>query len=261
MQVAVVFLVGGEPDGDRARGSDGQGSGDRAGASRDVIGHSVHGREIVARRIGDRAARRTALVVGSIHGDETQGHRVVRRLRRHHDRRLDGVEVWTITTVNPDGVAAGTRKNAHGVDLNRNFGHDFDPTLSGGYESGPGPFSEPESKAVRALVRRIRPNLTIWYHQPWGVTLVPCNHTGDVARRYARLSGLPPRDCHPYPPGSATSWQYHRFGKPAFVVEFPGRRLRQSEVRRHARAVAALAERQPGRVDGRRKHRGIHLHW
>ena len=241
-QAVVVLLVGAaEPAGDSRQAN--QGGRARIADSRDVVGHSVHGRRIVAERIGDADARRTALVVGSIHGDETQGHRVVRRLRRHHDRRLDGVEVWTITTVNPDGVEAGTRKNAHGVDLNRNFGHDFDPALSGGYESGPRPFSEPESQAVRDLVRRIRPNLTVWYHQPWGVTLVPCNHTGDVARRYARLSGLPPRDCHAYPPGSATSWQYHRFGKPAFVVEFPGWRLRQSEVRRHARAVAALAER------------------
>jgi hypothetical protein len=243
MQVAVVLVVGTASDGGRAGGSE-ETLGKRAAAERsDVVGRSVQGRPIVARQIGDTRAGRTALVVGSIHGDETEGHRVIRRLRRHHDRRLDGVDVWTITTVNPDGVQAGTRKNGHGVDLNRNFGHDFDPTLSGGYESGPRPFSEPESQAVRDLVRRIRPDLTVWYHQPWGVTLVPCNGTGDVARRYARLSGLPPRDCHPYPPGSATSWQYHRFGKPAFVVEFPGRRLRQSEVRRHARAVEALAER------------------
>ncbi|MGH2952816.1 MAG: M14 family zinc carboxypeptidase [Solirubrobacterales bacterium] len=238
-QAAVVLLVGAAPNADE----DGEARRAAAGARSDVVGRSVEGRAIVARRTGDDGAARTVLVVGSIHGDETQGHRVIRRLRRHHDRRLGGVDAWTITTVNPDGVDAGTRKNAHGVDLNRNFGHDFDPALSGGYESGPGPFSEPESRAVRGLVRRIRPDLTIWYHQPWGVTLVPCNHTGDVARRYARLSGLAPRDCHPYPPGSATSWQYHRFGEPAFVVELPGRRLRQSEVRRHARAVATLAER------------------
>jgi murein peptide amidase A len=245
-QVAVVVLAGTGPDADRGRDSRQASLGERAhaaGGSRDIVGRSVEGRPIVARRIGDAGAERTALIVGSIHGDEPEGHRVVARLRRHHAGRLDEVEMWTITTVNPDGVAAHTRKNAHGVDLNRNFGHDFDPTLSGGYESGPGPFSEPESSAVRDLVRRIRPDLTIWYHQPWGVTLVPCNHTGDVARRYARRSGLPPRDCQPYPPGSATSWQYHRFGKPAFVVEFAGGRLRQSEVRRHARAVVALAER------------------
>jgi murein tripeptide amidase MpaA len=31
------------------------------------------------------------------------------------------IDLWTIRTVNPDGIRAGTRKNARGVDLNRNF--------------------------------------------------------------------------------------------------------------------------------------------
>ena len=56
---------------------------------------------------------------------------MVERLR-HHSRRLRRRRtLWTIETVNPDGVAAGTRGNAHGVDLNRNFaaGLEADPAL------------------------------------------------------------------------------------------------------------------------------------
>jgi protein MpaA len=149
--------------------------------------------------------------------------------------------VITAVLLNPDGAARHTRRNAHGVDLNRNFSYRFDPHLGGGYNSGPHPFSEPESRAVRGLSRRVRFDLAIWYHQPWGVTLVPCNRTGHVARLYSKLSGLPPgRDCDHYTPGSAISWQHHATGTAAFVAELPGRDLHAREVRRHARSVAAL---------------------
>jgi protein MpaA len=186
------------------------------------------------------------LVVGSIHGNETEGRRVVRRLRRHYGNHLHGVDLWTIQTVNPDGVAAGTRGNAHGVDLNRNFAAGWKPIPpSSGYYSGPKPFSEPETRAVRVLLRRIRPDVTVWYHQPFGRTLIPCNRRGRrVALRYARLSGLPARDCFPTPPGAATGWQDEALKEKAFVAEFPAGRLSRGEVRRHARAVVRIA--QPG---------------
>jgi murein peptide amidase A len=214
-------------------------SGDR----KRVIGRSVDGRAIVARRWGDREAGRTMLVVGSIHGDELEGHRVVFELTGPRLRRLDGVEVWTVTTVNPDGVDAGTRGNAHGVDLNRNFPEGWKAIPpSSGYYSGPRPGSEPETRDVLRFLRRIRPELTVWYHQPWGQTLVPCGGGGRrVALRYARLSGLPARDCFPSPPGSATGWQRERQGAKAFVVELPGGDLNAGEVRRHARSLRQVA--------------------
>ena len=205
------------------------------------IGRSVKDRKIEARELGDRSAGLKVLVVGSIHGDETQGHRIVRRLRRQYSGGVKGAAIWTITTINPDGVAADERRNAHGVDLNRNFAHGFDPDLDGGYNSGPRPFSEPESRAVRRLSKRIDFDVAVWYHQPWGVTLIPCNSTASVARSYAHLSGLPAsRRCDSYSPGSAISWQHHRFRTAAFVAELPGRRLHNREVRRHARAVVSL---------------------
>jgi protein MpaA len=188
------------------------------------------------------------LVVGSIHGNETQGHRIIRRLAHHQARRIGaaGVELWLITTVNPDGVAANTRANAHSVDLNRNFPYAWKPIPpSSGYYSGPKPASEPETKAMRRFLRRERPDLTVWYHQPWGQTLIPCGNAAGrrVALRYARLSGLPPRDCFPSPPGSATGWQRAKLGEKAFVAELPAGSLSGSAVRRHAAAVARIAER------------------
>ena len=209
-----------------------------------AFGHSAQGRELVAHIDGEPGAHRRVLIVGSIHGNETQGHRVIRRLRRHYAGRLEGVALWTVMTVNPDGVAANTRGNAHSVDLNRNFSTNWKPIPpSSGYYSGPKPFSEPETKAVRRFLRGIRPDVTIWYHQPFGRTLIPCDRRGRrVALRYARLSGLPADDCFPTPPGAATGWQDERLDEKAFVVEFPAGRLSRGEVRRHARAVVEIAE-------------------
>jgi len=207
-----------------------------------AFGTSVEGRAIKFSRLGVPSADLKVLVVGSIHGDETQGHRVIRRLRGPYGKRIKGADFWTVTTVNPDGVAARQRKNADGVDLNRNFSYGFDPTLDGGYNSGPRPFSEPESRAVKRLSKRVRFDLAIWYHQPWGETLVPCNSSRRYAKRYAKVSGLRgTKECGVYAPGSAISWQRHRFGTVAFVVELPGRKLHAAEVRRHARATIAVA--------------------
>jgi protein MpaA len=92
---------------------------DDADASRGVrIGHSVRGRPIVARVLGSPRAPERVIVFGCIHGDETAGILVARRLVAvgpPSDARL-----WIVPSLNPDGVAAGTRGNAHGVDLNRN---------------------------------------------------------------------------------------------------------------------------------------------
>ena len=219
------------------------GASQRAPDPTEVIGHSREGRPIVAREDGARRAGRTVLVVGSIHGNETEGRRIVGRLR-HHSGRLRRAALWTIETVNPDGVAAGTRGNARGVDLNRNFAAGWRPIPpSSGYYAGPRPFSEPETRSVRRFLRRLRPDVTIWYHQPFGRTLIPCGRRGRrVALRYARLSRLPARDCFPTPPGAATGWQDQALNEKAFVVEFGAGPITGSQVRRHAAAVLAIAE-------------------
>ena len=214
---------------------------------RKVIGRSVDGRPIVSWRQGDPKGDFRVLVVGSVHGDERQGMRVVARLRQNLAGRggPKGIGVWTVKTANPDGTALGTRRNARRIDLNRNFPFRWDGSLNGGYNSGPRPASEPETRAIMRLSRRVGFDLAVWFHQPWGRTLAPCDAQRRWAFLYARLSGLGTGgSCdHGRYPGSAVSWQHQATGTTAFVVELgPGLQPR-AVINRHARAVIRLAKR------------------
>jgi protein MpaA len=209
----------------------------------EVIGRSAFGRPIRATVLDNPSTDRAVLVVGCIHGNEPAGLAVTRRLA-HRRTWIAGADLWILPDLNPDGHARGTRQNGRGVDLNRNFpagwrplGRRWDPTYS-----GPRPLSEPESRVARRLILRIRPRLTIWYHQPQSLVRA-VGADVPVARRYARMVGLPFRQL-PVPPGAATRWQHARFpGTVAFVVELAPGRLSVRQAALHARAVLRLARR------------------
>jgi protein MpaA len=205
-----------------------------------VVGHSVKGRAIVAYERGDPSAPVT-LVVGVIHGSEPAGLAVIHRLRTMP--LPAGVHLWLVPTVNPDGLAAGTRQNAHGVDLNRNWPVDWkhNGVPWDGYYSGPRPMSEPENQAMRAFILRVKPELTIWYHQPLDVVYGSDPHVV-VLKQYARLAGWPYRRLTA-PPGAATRWERKRFPNGVhFVVEFKAGPIPAGTARRHAAAVIKLAQ-------------------
>ena len=201
------------------------------------IGQSVHGRPIVAFKSGPRQAPLEVVVVGAIHGDETAGMRITRRLIQAPP--IPGVRLFVVPTINPDGVAAGTRGNAHGVDLNRNFPYQWQP-LDGGEYSGPRPLSEPEAWAAYGFIYLIRPDVTIWFHQPFGLIDRP---TGNpfAARRFSELIHLPLHRLPGRYPGSASRWQTHAFPwSTAFVAELPAQ-VSTPLIRRGTAAVRALA--------------------
>lgn len=238
--VVVASLAGGDgPPGPAPQPGADPAAGKTSGPNRLAFGRSANGEPLIARRIGDGAARRTVLMVGEVHGDEPAGRAVVKRLRRRPGR-LRTVDAWTVLSLNPDGHAAGRRTNDRGVDLNRNLpvgwsGHE--PPGSG-YYGGRRPFSEPESRALRRLVRAIEPDLTIYYHQPWGAVLLPCAGRAPAQRRYARVARLSTDRCRGQRlPGTMTRWQNERHGT-AFVVELEAGRLSARELRRNARAAA-----------------------
>ncbi len=204
------------------------------------LGRSVRGRPIYAIELGDPDNERRVLAVGVIHGNETAGRLIDQRLASGRPRKE--ALLWTIKELNPDGVAAGTRQNANGVDLNRNFPWHWRSLGTRGdlQYSGPRPLSEPETKIAQSLILRVRPRVTIWFHQPLGVVDASGGSVA-VERRFSRLVGLPLRRLTRYP-GSAASWQNHRLrGTTAFVVELPPLSPSPRSVRRYARAVVRLA--------------------
>ena len=202
---------------------------------RELLGESFLGRPIRVFHRGDPDEIRV-LVVGCIHGDECAGVRIAERLRTGRPRSF--LDLWILPSLNPDGRAAQTRQNARGVDLNRNFPYRWRRGPRGRYYPGPRPASERETRIAMHLIRRIEPDITIWFHQP--LALVDASGDVTIERRYARLVGLPLVHLDRLH-GTATSWQRHVLrGTEAFVVELPGGVIRPRRARRFANAVYRL---------------------
>ena len=210
-------------------------------SSHEVIGHSVEDRPIELRRAGDPGSATKVLVVGQIHGSEPAGRRVTRDLRR--DDVPAGVELLLVKDLNPDGLTRGTRQNARGVDLNRNFPDDWVRRGRPGksHYSGERPLSEPESRAAARLIDRERPDVTIWYHQALELVIEHPGVDRSLTRRYAELVGLP---SGPFKrlSGTVVGWQNKRYPSgDAFVVELGAGDLSRAGARKHVRAVHAVA--------------------
>jgi hypothetical protein len=91
------------------------------------------------------------------------------------------------------------------------------------------------------LIDRIRPDITLWFHQPQALVRA-WGPSRPAARRYAGYAHVPYRSIR-WPNGTAPNWQNHRFsGASAFVVELPAGRLTAESAGRYARAVYRLAK-------------------
>ncbi|WP_296605283.1 M14 family zinc carboxypeptidase [Nocardioides sp.] len=190
-----------------------------------TIGHSVQGRPIKAFRLGERGKPKV-LLISTMHGNEGHTRQILASLR--DGRPIHGINLWVLPVYNPDGLARHTRKNAHGVDLNRNFPYHW-ADLDGSYESGPRAGSEPETRAAMRFLRTIRPQWIISFHQPLhGVDTDTKSQR--FSRRVADKLNLPRKSfncggvCH----GTMTGWFNHQFRGSALTAEYgshPPRRL------------------------------------
>ena len=169
-----------------------------------LLAHSVEGRAIRGVELGD--GPRWVAVIGGIHqGNEANTTVLVNLLLDHFRDNLaeipDGVGLAFIPDLNRDGAAAGTRTNANGVDLNRNWDAGWQLDTYGPFGLVPGgggtrPFSEPETRALaRYLVDR--PFVAAIFIHSQGSVVVPGGGSGSVelastiarAAQYIYLAG------------------------------------------------------------------------
>lgn len=153
-----------------------------------TLGHSVEGRPIEVTTIG-RGPKR-CLFIGGIHGDEPEGLVTIDDAMSVADAHG---ERWTTTIVrdmNPDGTARRSRRNARGVDLNRNWpATNFTHRAGGarspsGHPAPSGPLSEPESDLVYGLIERTRPELVLVLHSSGSGPFVNFDGPAEEAARH-----------------------------------------------------------------------------
>jgi carboxypeptidase T len=223
------------------------------------IGTSVEGRPLWALRIGHGAT--PMLIDGTQHAREWISAMVTTcvadRLVRDYDRDpairafVDRTQLWVVPVVNPDGYQYSwrtdrywrkSRRDGHGVDLNRNFSIAWGQRGSSRSEGaqdyrGPYAFSEPESIALRDLAAREHVALHVDFHAYGQLLLYPWDHTPTPAKDRDRLAGIGDRmassmfaqhqtqyrlmagvDLYPAA-GTMSDWMYGELGALSYVIE------------------------------------------
>lgn len=210
-----------------------------------TIGRSIRGAAIEMHTLGRGPVE--TLIFAGIHGDERNSAELAELLVAHlraNPAAGNGRGVAIIPRANPDGLARGTRGNANGVDLNRNFPASNWRPAGRGRRHGTHAASEPETRALIAVMERLRPARIVSIHAIHGGR--ECNNFDGPARHLAErmtaLNGYPTKASIGYPtPGSFGSWAGIDRRIPTVTLELPRSRTgRQCWPQQRAALLAVI---------------------
>ena len=225
------------------------------------IGSTLDGRTIWALHIGGGSDAKPMLINGGQHAREwiaaMAATCIADRLVRDYESDpairafVDTTEAWIVPVVNPDGYQYSwgqdrywrkNRRGGHGVDLNRNFSVAWGGSGSSGMKRsetyrGDKPFSEPETIALRKLVKDEGIRLHVDLHAYGQLVLFPWNHGAKPTDDHARFASIGDdvasaiygahqnkyrlmRGVELYPAaGTMTDWMYGEAGATSFTLE------------------------------------------
>lgn len=224
-----------------------------AAGEKRIIGRSVFGRELYALKIGSGSP--VGIAQYAIHGREY----ITAKLAFYHAQRgVAAGSVWIIPLTNPDGALLSQKgvnsapqnmrknlialnrgstdfslwkANGRGVDPNVNFdarwGEGVNNVFAAGSENyvGEAPFSEPESRALKAFTEEIFPQYTLSFHTKGEEIYWRFSQTGmRTYRDYALAKALSASTGYPLGDASGScggykDWCVEALFVPAFTIE------------------------------------------
>jgi hypothetical protein len=237
------------------------------------IGYSIEGRELnvikISDNVGNEEQEPNIFIVGCHHAREWISVEVpllfAQYLLEHYPdhpevrRAVNGAQIYIMPLQNPDGLEFSIhvyrmwRKNRRyngnfswGVDPNRNYGYMWGYDNEGSSPNpwsdvyrGPGPFSEPETGAVRRFLLDHPPAASLSYHNygqlllyPWGYTYVATPDAGEmemianemsdrIFQVNGRLYEVGSAEALYLTNGDTNDWVYGTFGAFSYTVELP----------------------------------------
>jgi uncharacterized membrane protein len=192
------------------------------------IGQSVQGRNLWMLKITDNPDveedEPEFRYISTMHGNEPVGTEMTIRLAELLTNNygtdpdltalVDGMEIWLLPLYNPDGYVNGTRYNAHGADLNR----DYPDRITDPYDDPSG--REPETQANMYFTYPHRFVMGANYHTgslvvnyPWDSVPSPPDYAPDDAIYYDYSVGYAVRNSMiwngGFPNGVTRGWEWY----------------------------------------------------